>query len=282
MKTTKLLIAVITFGLFAFPSMSEEYLSTDIVKGYSWKYLRVEHTGYELVQSIRIIDITIDSVWGNPSDTLFFWISERDSVNNTYRTYGDIYGDTTDTVYTQINHILCRKANRVTQCDNTTISELFSDHENTKYDTTKNEVLNISINSFCYPTKISFSQEQYEGLQLGYYRGGPNHDGTYGDTSVFCDHIGLLQKKYVYISKHPLSSKDISFTLLSRNGKDISYTCGVKPVYTRKSGNSMTPVTYRISFDRNNLIPGFNLLGRHSKLPVNTYGMRISGLSLQK
>jgi hypothetical protein len=124
MRTNQFIEMVIILGFLSLSLRAGEYLSTEIVKGYSWQYQRIDQTVYS--GSTRIINFAIDSVWGSLSDTLFFFVSERDSVN--MRLFN------VDSTYIQSSKLLCRKSNRIVQCDSPMICKMFNDKAIVKYE----------------------------------------------------------------------------------------------------------------------------------------------------
>lgn len=268
MRKNIMLGVVIISSIFSLSAGAVEYLSTDIIKGSSWRYQTIEGNGYLGVQTTSIIDYAIDSVWGTVADTLFFLVSERDSVIKRSQINTE---PVIDTQYVKKSQISCKKADRITICASTIISSMFSDMAIANFDS-----LSPTVNKFCHPIGIILNSVRYDGLQAGhYYSGVGTHFGSTVDTTLFANKIGFLRKISLHSGGYPYEGGDGLIVLLQYNGTDVSYLTNVRPVFTRKSTVGMAPAMFKCGLGRNNLNPGFNLLGQRRIAVNNGFGMRI-------
>jgi hypothetical protein len=272
MEKSKLIFVTVVIGYFSCYSMSAEYISTDIAKGFSWRYSSIERDDCPKLL-IKFIDYVIDSVWGNPADTFFFQITEHDSIR--YKLFNN-----SDTTYTQISRILCKKSNRITQCDSFIISQMFSDRAVVKFDTTIYSPLSTY---FSHPIKIDLNEEQYDGLQSGsWWSGVGTHMGSSIDTSTYCNKIGLLKQTFAKDAIYSCESDSFTITLLQYNGKDISFNYSVKTICGRKSTFTELQPVNKITVGRTNMNTSFNLLGQLRQPVKAAYGIQITKLIIKR
>lgn len=250
---------IMLVGLLFFAVNGAQTISADIIKGHSWEYQKQYWTSYmgsATGSQIGTIFISIDSVWSNLSDTLYFNVTEIDSLRSINTNGGGIF-DTTmirDTL-----KIHAQRINDTIHSSSGLVQEMFSSYTLTQYNTTGGQ----GNSSYSSITNEIFGGDTLNALQQGIHTfDWANPPFISADSLFVIDKIGLA---YSLSSSSSMSTTSSSLALAKYCGKDFNYTTltGIKTKYT--NGNKTSPsnhMAYHKVLGRNTITQGYTLLGR--------------------
>ena len=220
MKKILLFAVLAMIGCINSPDQSPIYLSAEIKEGNSWRYV------YEYInvwKKIIYSDISVDSVWSDTNDNLFFFVTKVDSILQETPTDDSLVIDSSIVV---TPNILCKKTGIKTICSDDLLSRLFSDKQYTQYSKSGN-----SADSSSQMSHIQFGDRSFKAADINTntQTGLSNGVSVYMSThTLFADTIGIISDTYSYGGGRMIP-RSTSLDLLKFNGTDFSYTTTSSP-----------------------------------------------------
>ena len=218
MKKILLFAVLAMIGCINSPDQSPIYLSAEIKEGNSWRYV------YEYInvwKKIIYSDISVDSVWSDTNDNLFFFVTKVDSILQETPTDDSLVIDSSIVV---TPNILCKKTGIKTICSDDLLSRLFSDQEYVQYDNVNN-VSRFDTN-YSHMINIQFGEKCFRAVDIYTHTmtGLSNGVSVYMSThTLFADTIGIISDTYSYGGGRMIP-RSTSLDLLKFNGNDFWYT----------------------------------------------------------
>jgi hypothetical protein len=265
---------IMLIGLLFIAVHGAQFVSANIIKGNSWVYHEQNQTGFpgSVKSEEGTITISIDSVWGIEPDTVFFRVSETDSLHRL----------PDDSIIKNMVKIDAKKISGSVICSSGLVQKMFGSCELTQYDSADSRAeFPVISRNFCYIIKMTFNGDTLNAIRKGHYR---NTNGATmptiirGDSTTFLDTIGLAYFQSFFHPVYAYQPFDSSLTLLKYCGKDFNYTTltGIKNKYTNVNKTSPSNrVAYHKVLGRNTGAQGYTLLGRKGNWKESSFEVLI-------
>jgi hypothetical protein len=237
----------LTILLFFIGTSNSETVTADIIQGYSWEYSVSYSEGNGVEEKSGKIKVSIDSVWNDSNDTLFFRVNRADSI------YSKIKHST---ILNKVQ-IYVKKINGQLICNSDLIYLMFNKYDYRQHDSTDYMGYGTSLH-YNIGTTVYHNETLRTYTYSSEGRGPGSH--YYEDLNI-TDKIGMTS----WVSGQAASSSPLrqEYTLKKYCGRDFPATASIKKnvIKTSKTPKESLLKFYKtISFNNKN--QGVTLLGR--------------------